>query len=350
MANENDDIFEETLTQQLNTFRIDATVRRKVLRDLRRLENKIIAEIAEIAPADSERFQARRLRSLLQRVRALINADYETINQELEEELTGLARIESDRQGKILSDTLEVAVTTTSLPESRVNSIYRNTLIEGAPSRQWWARQSRQLNQRFEDQMREGLLLGETNEQLIRRVRGTRTFNFTNGIMNITRRNAETLVRSSVQAVANQARFEMLQANRDVLRSYRHVSTLDSRTSDQCIVRDNKRWDAQTLEPIGHSLPFRVPPIHFNCRSTLVGEVRGTNLVDDAERASIDGPVPARTDFREFLERKGKAFQDEVLGPGKAELWRDGKITLQQLLDQQGNPLTLAELRQRYDN
>jgi hypothetical protein len=38
-----------------------------------------------------------------------------------------------------------------------------------------------------------------------------------------------------------------------------------------------------------------------------------------------------------------------MLGKGRAELWRDGKITLQQLLDQRGNPLTLQQLRQRYD-
>jgi hypothetical protein len=37
-----------------------------------------------------------------------------------------------------------------------------------------------------------------------------------------------------------------------------------------------------------------------------------------------------------------------MLGKGRAELWRSGKITLNQLLDQRGNPLTLAELRSQY--
>jgi hypothetical protein len=37
-----------------------------------------------------------------------------------------------------------------------------------------------------------------------------------------------------------------------------------------------------------------------------------------------------------------------MLGKGRAELWRSGKITLNQLLDQRGNPLTLAQLQSRY--
>lgn len=67
-------------------------------------------------------------------------------------------------------------------------------------------------------------------------------------------------------------------------------------------------------------------------------------------RASIDGEVAADLTFDDFLKGKPKAFADEMLGKGKAELWRDGKITLQQLLDQRGNPLTLTQLRQRYNS
>ena len=41
------------------------------------------------------------------------------------------------------------------------------------------------------------------------------------------------------------------------------------------------------------------------------------------ERASADGPVKASITFEEFLERMGTAFQDETLGPGRAQLWRE---------------------------
>ena len=59
----------------------------------------------------------------------------------------------------------------------------------------------------------------------------------------------------------------------------------------------------------------------------------------------MDGQVAADLTFADFLKGKPASFADEMLGKGRAELWRDGKITLSKLLDQKGNPLTLAELR-----
>jgi hypothetical protein len=42
------------------------------------------------------------------------------------------------------------------------------------------------------------------------------------------------------------------------------------------------------------------------------------------------------------------AQQDAQLGVGRAQLWRDGKITLQQLTDSSGNALTLEQLQSLY--
>lgn len=65
-------------------------------------------------------------------------------------------------------------------------------------------------------------------------------------------------------------------------------------------------------------------------------------------RASMDGQVAADLTFADFLAGKGNAFKNEVQGKGEADLWRAGKMTLQQLLDQRGNPLTLERLRAKY--
>jgi len=59
------------------------------------------------------------------------------------------------------------------------------------------------------------------------------------------------------------------------------------------------------------------------------------------------GPVASDLSFDDFLRSQPPDFADEMLGKGRAELWRSGRITLAQLLDARGNPLTLAELRKR---
>ena len=47
-----------------------------------------------------------------------------------------------------------------------------------------------------------------------------------------------------------------------------------------------------------------------------------------------------------WLRRRGATFQNEVLGPMRAQMWRDGRLgSLRNLLDAlTGTPLTLEEL------
>lgn len=108
--------------------------------------------------------------------------------------------------------------------------------------------------------------------------------------------------------------------------------------------------------PIGHSVSFQLPPIHFNDRCVLLPVTKtfkqlGLDLpkLPPGERASSLGPISADTTFDEYLQRVPKTQQDEMLGKGRADLFREGKISLNQLLDGQGRELTLKELQQKYN-
>jgi hypothetical protein len=68
----------------------------------------------------------------------------------------------------------------------------------------------------------------------------------------------------------------------------------------------------------------------------------------EGTRASEDGQVPAKWTFDDFLGTMSKEEQDEMLGEGRADLWRKGKIMLPQLMDMKGNPLSLAQLERKY--
>lgn len=61
----------------------------------------------------------------------------------------------------------------------------------------------------------------------------------------------------------------------------------------------------------------------------------------------MNGQVPADISFGGWLAKKPKTFQDKLLCPARARLWRSGKITLVQLVDMRGNPMTLAQLEER---
>ena len=346
LFDQNDEIFEEIITRQLRSLRIDAQFRKEALKDLKKLEKELVAKLQN-SDINGTSFQINRLNALLRSVKQSIKNTYASLDKNLEKNVTEYVRLESEKTAKILNTV--VGASTTALPPAKIKAIYSNVLIEGSPSSEWWSRQEVKLQQMFSDNIKEGLLRGETNQQLVQRIRGTRAFNFTNGVMNTSRRDAETLIRSSVQAVANKARFDTFEANSDLVSSFRQVSTLDGQTTDICIVRDGLRWKNNAAKtPIGHNIPFRLTPLHWNCRSTHIAELKGVSLPDDAERASVDGPVKASVTFNDFLKNKDKAFQDDLLGVGKAKLWRSNKITLRQLLDQSGNPLTLTQLEAKY--
>lgn len=124
--------------------------------------------------------------------------------------------------------------------------------------------------------------------------------------------------------------------------------------TDICMARSNLEWDFDH-NPIGHTLQWNPPPSHWNCRSVLA-PIRKTfrELGIDADeptgrtRASAEGQIDRETSFDSFLKRRTKEQQDEQLGKGRADMFRNGKITLRQLLDNAGNTLTLDELRAKY--
>jgi len=123
------------------------------------------------------------------------------------------------------------------------------------------------------------------------------------------------------------------------------VSTLDTKTTSQCRSLDKQRFKL-TEGPR--------PPIHINCRSTVVAITRFSALfAKDATRASIgdDGPQQIRADlsYYDWLRQQPAAFQDRAIGPVRAKLFREGGLSVERFaelqLDRNFSPLTLVQMR-----
>lgn len=347
----------ETLAEYLRRRAVDlerlaAGETRTVVRALAAIEREIRLKLAEYDPTAVTITAARRrrLEALLADTNARIAALMRNARDQFGETLGELAEVEAAATVAQMRSTFaatQIPDAVRIVPRNVLEALAGDAMIEGAPITDWWGRQSAGLRQRFTDQMRLGVAQGETLGQLIQRVRGTRARGFEDGVMASSRRQAEALVRSSVNSVSNRARESVYAANADVLEAVEHTATLDSRTTLQCAARDGKRWTLDQ-KPIGHSLPYQVPPIHWNCRSVLLPIIRGIDELGPATRASADGPDATGRDFEGWLRDKSEAAQNEILGPERARLWRQNKLTLRQLLDFRGDPLTVAELRARY--
>ncbi|WP_312450073.1 minor capsid protein [Stutzerimonas nitrititolerans] len=190
--------------------------------------------------------------------------------------------------------------------------------------------------------IRMGYVQGETNQQIINRIRGTKALQYSDGLLSISRRNAEAVVRTGIQHVASVARMETWKANSDVVTGWRFLATMDGRTSTQCRSLD------QRVFKMGQG---PLPPLHIRCRSSMTAELdaRYKFLDEDATRASKDGYVSADLTYYEWLKGQSSEFQEIALGKARAKLFRDGGLSAKRFaelqLDRRFMPLTLDQMK-----
>lgn len=126
---------------------------------------------------------------------------------------------------------------------------------------------------RVEGAIRLGFAQGQTTQQVIQRIRGTAKAKYTDGLMALSRRDADLITRTALQHVSSQARFATWDRNRDIIKGVQWVSTLDSRTSNLC------RSLSGRVFPIDKGPR---PPAHINCLPgdayiTASGDITGVS-------------------------------------------------------------------------
>lgn len=349
----NEKLVDMFMERAIDLLRLEAGTRDKVLVFLAELERELVGLVAKIDPTgtpDAAR-QKRRLADLLAEVQGTIRGTYRDASTLLAREIREIIDAEATWTGNAINIATRASFVDAGLTRGFLQTLVSDVLIQGAASKDWWGRQAGGLADKFADQMRAGMALGEANGKLIERVRGKTG---QPGIMNLARSSAERLVRASVQAAANTAREATYDENADLISALEWSATLDTRTSPWCIVRDGLKYTPKEHRPMGHTVPWLEGPgkIHWGCRSTSVPVLKSwrdlgidEDEIPETTRASMDGQVPAAMTFEQWLKKQSVQRQDTVLGTGKADLWRRGKITFRDLLDQNGRPLTTEELR-----
>lgn len=331
---------DKILSHQINVLRFTAGERKQVFDLLMQMQIELKAKLLN-GLSDYGKSRVRVVLSQCEKAIKEFYTDMAGVTDYFE-----LARHEA----KITADAIATIGLSASMPtENALKAIVNGSVIEGAPSAAWWAKQSQDTAFKFAAQVRQGIAQGETVYQIVTRIIGSKKYG-TPGVMHALRRNAWALVHTSVQQVANDARLATFRENADILKGLKFLATLDAHTSNICIAHSGAEWDMEG-KPIRGNFPFRSPPLHFNCRSVLVPITKtyrelGVDIeeVSKGTRASDLGQIPSDTTFEGFLARHDAEYVDKLLGPGRAMLWRDGKITLQDLVDGHGRELTLKQL------
>lgn len=340
------------ISYQLDLRRLEAGTRKKILAIIEEMKGELLSSL--VKSDELTAFNKARKLSFLRQIEKVIGDYYKSAQRELALDIEGLADAQTRHAAKMMEATVAVSITASLPTQSAMERIAREVLIEGGPMENWWARMSSTTIFNVSNAIRQGVAQGETNAQIASRISGKRG---AISALDTAKHNLAALVHTSMQTVANDSRLAVFKANDDIIKEFVWFVALDGHVCPRCIALSGRRWKNEEGHPaIGHSVPFQNPPIHWNDRCVLLPVTKtfkelGVKVdeVPAGERASRDGPVSSKTTFDEFLKRQSKERQDEQLGAGRAQLWRDGKITLAQLIDGKGRELTLAELRAKYD-
>ena len=225
--------------------------------------------------------------------------------------------------------------------------------------------------ERLDLAVRSGVFAGETLQQISRRLVGRLDFDDLQKasvrqmaqaggeLTKLANHQIQTIVRTSVNQVTNQASQAVYAANKKVAPKYEYVATLDSRTSAIC-----QRLDGQTFDY--NNGP--TPPQHFNCRSTTVPVVdfdglqkKYPNLEKPPAtqldtRPSITGRVPQGTSYGNWLLNQDKKLQVKTLGnEGKVNYFKklakregSGQAALRKMIRNDGSERSLKDLERLY--
>jgi len=224
----------------------------------------------------------------------------------------------------------------------------------------------------FAKTVRNGLLTGESTDQIARQLKGRLRFGQPGSLRQIAQAGGQVtalanhqvnaIVRTSISQVANETSQQVYKANQDVTKKYRYVATLDSRTSAICRALDGQEFTYGKGPK---------PPQHFNCRSTTVpiidyeglgfdppppSKLRRPNSAFKGPRAVRGGSVPDNETYGQWLNEQSNAVKQDVLGKRRVPYFNrlvdkfGPTDAIRKFVAADGSELTLEQLKLRYPN
>lgn len=389
MADANSEFFDAALRHQLDVRRYSSGELAAILLLLEKADRELVVLLRRrlgkiVDSRGGVDFTSARMKALLADIRELRQDVMKIVRARVRGDMVSLARVEADFERSLLEAVVPVEFAAASVSVDTLRKLVTEKPIQGRLLGEWFKSLEQADLRALTDAIQLGLALGEDVDSIVRRVVGTRANRYSDGVLAMTRRNAEAVVRTAVNHVSNAARESVWEANSDIILALRWTSTLDGRTSAIC-----RGYDGALIPIAGKPLPSGSrmlqppdarPPAHVNCRSIIVAVLDEAGIVGSRpfvvdtrtpDRREVDfrkiarekgitiqearsqwasravGQVPAETTYNDWMARQSASFQDEVLGRTRARLFRTGKIRLDQFLDRSGSELSLEELSRR---
>lgn len=237
---------------------------------------------------------------------------------------------------------------------------------------------------------RDGLRRDQSIDEISRSLRGSKAGNYEDGVLNLSRSEAEQLARTGCCGIADEAKMQFYLGNPDVVIGVRHVATLSGNTCLVCGSYDGMVWK---IPDEVHLIPKL--GIHPNCRCvhlpvTEMDEINSSTRPAEAanfwkeaeEQYEKDHPgkhwrdlarstrlkyyyqaqkdyekrtgkpafdqVPQNMSFEDWLKTKDDRYLESYFGKTRFALYKDGKLPLKKFINPETDrAFTIEELKKR---
>lgn len=272
------ELFDAVMRHRLDLERYTRREAAVILRLLERHDARLIAMLRQrlphIRPGD---IAGARVRSILATAREMRLDTWRDAHGTLRDDLVELGRVEGAALARIAEAAIPFPVTFNPIRAATLREVVTGQPFAGGHNatrtlRQWFGTLAQGDQQRLLGAIQLGVRNQETVDTMVRRIAGTRKAGFADGVLAISRRAAETAVRTAVNHVSNAAQLEFGRANEDVVAGWQWVGMLDERLCSICAAKRGKfvpngdRRPPQGMELLGDESP----PTHPNDRCTLV--------------------------------------------------------------------------------
>lgn len=359
MISVNDLLLEQSIGHQIDLAHYSNDVVARMAKLLNRSDARLYAElVVALERLEPGSFTVERLESLLGAVRALNAAAYGELGRELRQELYDFVKYEASYQAQAMVSVLPVQVHVATVSAETVYAAALSRPFQGVLLNGAIADLEANRAKKIRTAIAQGFTEGKTQDQIIRELRGTRARGYADGLMEAPRRDVAAVTRTALGHMAGFVQDRFGDANGDIIKAINWSATIDLHTSPICRARDGKLYEPGSHKPIGHKLPWLSGPgrAHWCCRSAQTFVTKsfaelGIEGIPEfkigSTRASMDGQVPKETTYQDWIMRQSAGRQDQVLGPSRAKLLRDGDLKMADLYDNKGVYQTLAQLRER---
>lgn len=291
-------------------------------------------------------FERSRLLRLYSEIERLLGDAYGSLTTDLTAEMQQYAVLEADIARAHVAVAVNMAGIQSPPLTGALDGVLAQTLvrsiatfpIRGLAIGDWFEGQATKMTFETKRTIQQGLIDGLSTSKIARMIVPSTT-GADPAVQRIALRDMKSVVRTTQTAVGNYASIQSyVAAGPNVSDRYRWTSVRDSRTTPICRALDGKvfRYSDPTAP---------TPPAHVGCRS----RIKALLAAALARALGVDPAQPSYKwdDYGAWLKDQNKSTQDDTLGATRANWWRDGRMTLEQAVDDDGRTLTIAELRTR---